>query len=64
MKANIKGFIRNVVNDVLEKLVEEECLYDRYGISINMHDDDFNNIKEIADEVTENYLDCIEEESD
>ena len=64
MKANVKGFIRNLVSDVLQELLDRECLYDKYGIAIDEYDNEFSEIKEITDEVTERWLDCIEEEKD
>ena len=62
MKANVKGFIRNVVSDVLQTLLEKELLYDSYELLIDEDDESFQAIIEVAREVTEKHLDCIEEE--
>jgi|LGVE01.1.fsa_nt_gb cytoplasmic iron level regulating protein YaaA (DUF328/UPF0246 family) len=62
MKTNVKGFIRNVVSDVLNELLEKEMLYDVFELLTDEHDEHFVAIKQVAEVVTEKWLDCIEEE--
>ena len=64
MEVNIKGFVRNVVSNVLEKLLEQECLFDSFELLTDEDDEHFQIIMEIAKEVTEQHLDCIIEEQE
>jgi len=64
MEVNVKGFIRNLVSDVLEELLEKECLYDSYELLTDEYDEHFEKIKQIAIEVTEKHLDCLIDEKE
>ena len=63
MKANVKGFIRNTVHNVVYELAKAEYLVDGDGEYLD--ETDFQDCPEVMDIVrteTENMLDCIIEE--
>ena len=62
MEANVKGFIRNVVNSVLYDLAEKGHLCNEDGNPVDEEDLEYSVIKEYAGIITEEHLDCIIEE--
>lgn len=59
MKVDIKGFIRNVVWDVIDELTEKGCFRDEYGEIMDIDDVECSNIISIAQDQTEKNLDCL-----
>jgi hypothetical protein len=62
MKANVKGFIRNLVSDILDEVIEKKIIKTEYDEPIDKGDEEYWELEKIANEVTERWLECIKEE--